>query len=168
MTEDIEANATIGFFVEDAHYTLAELEIDEGIYDEITGAVEDEELEPDHEDGSGMVFDYSDAREVIGDEVAEEEVKDEILEDYAFALAYLNGEEQEYLEQNWGSNGVLIAENWSRKIVDRLDSGEVSMDDFDLGEAKVAVTYGDVEQTRRSYMKSTLWERNHAPRNTAT
>jgi hypothetical protein len=111
-----------------------------------------------------MVFDYSDARQVLDGEIDEREVKEEIRENFPHALAYLNGELQEYLEENWGDNGILIGENWPEQVEQRLDSGEYDLSDFDLDEAKVAVTYGeDPDDVRWSYMQDTQWERHDGP-----
>lgn len=149
----------VGFFTEDAHYITAETTVEADPEDL-------EDLDSGHEDrhGRGMVFDYSDARQVLDGEIDEREVKEEIRENFPHALAYLNGELQEYLEENWGDNGILIGENWPEQVEQRLDSGEYDLSDFDLDESKVAVTYGeDPDDVRWSYMQDTRWERHDGP-----
>jgi hypothetical protein len=148
----------VGFFTEDAHYITAETEVDAGFEGELAG------LGPEYEDERGMVFDYGDARAVLDGEIDETGVKEEIRDENPHALAYLNGELQKYLEENWGDNGILIAENWPEQVEQKLDSGEYDLSDFDLEEAMVAVTYGEnPDDLRWSYMQDTFWDRHDGP-----
>ncbi|MFB6203432.1 MAG: hypothetical protein ABEK01_02980 [Candidatus Nanohaloarchaea archaeon] len=144
----------VGFFTEDAHYITAET----------TAGIEPGKAEPVYEDERGKVFDYADAREFLDGEIDEREVKEEILEENPEALAYLNPEFQQYLEENWGDNGVLIAENWPEQVREKVDSGEYGLDDFDLDHAMVAITYGeDPDDLRWSYMQDSFWDRHDGP-----
>lgn len=150
----------VGFFTEDAHYLMAETSVDVRIE-------EFEDLDSGYEDrhGRGAVFDYIDARAVLDGEVDETEVKKDICDNSPHLLAYLNDELQEYLEENWGDNGILIERNWPKQVERKLESGEYSLEDFDLDEAMVAVAYDsdDPDDIRWSYMQDTFWERHDGP-----
>ncbi|MFB6241729.1 MAG: hypothetical protein ABEJ36_02900 [Candidatus Nanosalina sp.] len=148
----------VGFFTEDAHYITAETTVDAEVEEGL------EDLDPEYEDERGMVFDYSDARAVLNGEIDETGVKEDIRDEMPQALAYLNGDLQAYLEDNWGSNGVLIERNWPEKVEEKLDSGEHDLSDFDLNEAMIAVTYGeDPDDLRWSYMQDSFHDRHDVP-----
>lgn len=146
----------IGFFTPQAHYTLATTELPQSLEEDL------KEIEPEYQDHRGIVTSYENTQEIIEDEINQEKLLSQIKEDYTFALAYLNGELQQELEENWGNNGVLIQENWPQQIQQKLETGEYTMEDFNLANGKLAITYEgeNPENLRWSYMEDTFYERN--------
>ncbi len=156
MLED--ENLRVGFFTEDAHHLLTEVEVSQEIEEDLSS------FETFYQDEKGCVFDYSEVQEVLDAQIDETEVKSKILDENPELLAYLNSELQEYLEEEWGNNGILIKENWPEQVYQKLDSNEYKLEDFDLDESMVAITTGeDPDDLRWSYMRDTFWDRYDGP-----
>lgn len=146
----------IGFFTPQTHYTLATSELPKNLEDDL------KQIEPEYQDQRGMVTSYQDTKEIIEGEINQDELLEQIKQEYTFALAYLNGELQEELEENWGDNGILIQENWPQQIRNKLENNEYTMNDFNLENGKLAITYNGEkpDNLRWSYMQDTFYERN--------